>query len=133
MYERPSSKEAVMKISARRVPTSLRVSVAALGLAIVCVSGAVAAPGTDAQRAACTPDVFRLCSSDIPNVERIVACLKRERPRLSTACQQVFNDQPAPATRSVSAAQEDTCAFQDTQHPSQKDWHSWCGPAARKQ
>jgi hypothetical protein len=121
-----------MKARALRVPMSLRASVAALGLTLVCASGAVAAPGTDAQRAACTPDVFRLCSSDIPNVERIVACLKRERPRLSTACQQVFNEQ-APATRSVTVVRDDTCAFQDTQHPSQKDWHGWCGPAARKQ
>ena len=31
----------------------------------------------------CTGDAFRLCSSEIPNVDRIVACLKRERPNLS--------------------------------------------------
>jgi hypothetical protein len=46
--------------------------------------------GTASQQAACTPDVFRLCSAEIPWVERIVACLKRERPRLSEGCHAVF-------------------------------------------
>jgi hypothetical protein len=47
--------------------------------------------GTTDQQAACTPDVFRLCWNDIPSYERIVACLKREKPRLSEACRAVFN------------------------------------------
>ena len=120
----------------RAASMSKTLCAAVLGLAIVSASSAIAAPGTDAQRAACTPDVFRLCSSDIPNVDKIVACLKRERPRLSAACQQVFNTPTPPttttaATRSLGAGEEDTCAFQDAQHPSQKDWNTWCGPAAR--
>jgi hypothetical protein len=35
--------------------------------------------------------VFRLCSSEIPNVDRIVACLKQQRPNLSKSCQAVMN------------------------------------------
>jgi hypothetical protein len=46
--------------------------------------------GTEQQQLACTPDVFRLCWSDIPNVSQIVACLIRERPRLSEGCRAVF-------------------------------------------
>lgn len=46
---------------------------------------------TAAQRAACTPDVFRLCSSEIPNVPGIKACLRRQRQNLSNACREVFN------------------------------------------
>ena len=46
--------------------------------------------GTDQQRVACTPDVLRLCSSEIPNVDRIVACLRREKSQLSAGCRQVF-------------------------------------------
>jgi hypothetical protein len=46
--------------------------------------------GTAEQRAACTPDVFRLCASEIPSVDRIVMCLKREKPRLSAGCKAVF-------------------------------------------
>ena len=46
--------------------------------------------GTDQQRVACTPDVFRLCSSEIPDVDRIVACLRREKSQLSAGCRQVL-------------------------------------------
>ena len=46
--------------------------------------------GTEQQRVACTPDVFRLCSWEIPNVERIVSCLRREKSQLSAGCRQVF-------------------------------------------
>ena len=46
--------------------------------------------GTAEQQSACMSDVFRLCSGEIPDVTRIVACLKRERPRLSDGCRSVF-------------------------------------------
>ena len=46
--------------------------------------------GTAEQRSACMPDVFRLCFSETPDVTRIVACLKREKPRLSEGCRMVF-------------------------------------------
>ena len=46
--------------------------------------------GTEEQRQACTPDVFRLCSSEIPDVGRIVVCLKRNRAHLSPACRAAF-------------------------------------------
>ena len=44
----------------------------------------------DAQRSACTPDVFRLCGQFIPDVDGIVGCLKMQRPNLSPACRAVF-------------------------------------------
>ena len=53
--------------------------------------------GTQDQQMACMGDVFRLCSSDIPNVSRIVSCLQREKPQLTAACRAVF-DQGAPRT-----------------------------------
>jgi hypothetical protein len=40
--------------------------------------------GTESERAACTPDVFRLCSSEIPNIDRIIACMNAKRASLST-------------------------------------------------
>ena len=46
--------------------------------------------GTEEQRVACTPDVLRLCSWGIPNVDRIVACLRREKSQLSAGCRQVL-------------------------------------------
>jgi len=50
------------------------------------------------QREACTPDVMRLCNDYVPDIPQIVACLKRERQRLSPACAVVFaTPEPEPA------------------------------------
>jgi hypothetical protein len=51
---------------------------------------ALAEPGTPAQRKACTPDVYRLCPGEIPNVRAITACLRRQKASLSPACAAVF-------------------------------------------
>lgn len=40
---------------------------------------------------ACTPDVYRLCSGDIPDEDAITACLKRHRAQLSGGCRAVFS------------------------------------------
>ena len=47
-------------------------------------------PGTMEQQLACTPDVFRLCGEQIPDVNRIVACLRQNTPQLSGRCRAVF-------------------------------------------
>ena len=54
--------------------------------------------GTMEQQMACTPDVWRLCSSEIPDVNRIVACLQQNTPQLSSGCRAVFqsNNQKQP-------------------------------------
>ena len=90
------------------------------------------AEGTEAQRQACTPDVFRLCSSAIPSVDRIVACLKTNRTKLSPACSAVFGTQTASATRSLASPEEvDLCVFTPGQtDPTREDWQTWCGPKA---
>lgn len=59
--------------------------------------------GTEADQRACTPDVFRLCMSEIPNEPRIVACLIRSKPRLSPACRLVF-ERAARSTRHAQVA-----------------------------
>lgn len=46
---------------------------------------------SDSDRSACTPDVFRLCSQFIPDVDGILGCLKLNRPNLSSACRAVFH------------------------------------------
>jgi hypothetical protein len=67
--------------------TSRRIAVA-LGLAfsVASVSTAFAYEGTPEQRRACTPDVYRLCAGEIPNVRAITACLMRQKGNLSPAC-----------------------------------------------
>jgi hypothetical protein len=46
--------------------------------------------GTAEQRRACTPDVYRLCAGEIPNVRAITACLRRKQASLSPACAAQF-------------------------------------------
>jgi hypothetical protein len=58
--------------------------------------------GTWAQQMACTPDVWRLCSVEIPDVNRIVACLQRNAPSLSEGCRAVFeSNNSVPQTQAV--------------------------------
>ncbi|MDA9434573.1 hypothetical protein [Bradyrhizobium sp. CCBAU 51627] len=54
--------------------------------------------GTMEQQMACTPDVWRLCSDQIPDVGRITACLQQNTPQLSSGCRAVFqsNNQMPP-------------------------------------
>jgi hypothetical protein len=39
----------------------------------------------------CTGDAFRLCSSDIPNIPAITACMIKNRTNLSTGCRTVLD------------------------------------------
>jgi hypothetical protein len=59
---------------------------------------------TAEERAACTPDVLRLCASAIPSVNKIIACMKRERPRLSPACATAFDARVAKSKTASRAA-----------------------------
>jgi hypothetical protein len=61
-----------------------------IALSIVGQSRAFAQQGTPEQQAACQPDVMRLCGNFIPDVDRIVACLKYNEPNLNPACHDVF-------------------------------------------
>jgi hypothetical protein len=64
----------------------------ALGFVLVLIAGGSvsAQQGTPEQRKACTPDVYRLCAGEIPNVRAITACLRRQRSSLSAACAAIF-------------------------------------------
>ena len=46
--------------------------------------------GTWEQQMACTPDVWRLCGAQVPDVDRIVTCLRRNTEQLSERCRAVF-------------------------------------------
>ncbi len=61
-----------------------------LVLALLATGSASAEPGTPDQKRACTPDVYRLCAGEIPNVRAITACLRRQKASLSDACRAVF-------------------------------------------
>ena len=56
-----------------------------------------AAAYTQEQQQLCTPDAMRLCGSEIPDVDRVTACMVRQRAQLSDGCKAVFRYEP-PAT-----------------------------------
>jgi hypothetical protein len=68
---------------------------AAFALAIAICLLATVGPGkaqdfTAEQRANCSGDAFRLCSSEIPNIPAVTACMRKNRSNLSAACKAVF-------------------------------------------
>lgn len=75
-------------LTATRIRTLIRG--AALGLTLT-VWATASQAYTSQQRAACTPDAFRLCSSEIPNIDGITACMRKQKANLSSACRAVFD------------------------------------------
>ena len=43
----------------------------------------------------CTGDAFRLCSSEIPNIPAITACMVKHRANLSSGCRAVMDKEAA--------------------------------------
>src|SRR3954466_451463 len=81
----------------QRIVLSLAVAIAGIGA--VTPASSQEYRGTWEQQMACTPDVWRLCGEQIPDVSRIVACLRQNTPQLSNGCRAVFesnNSVPAP-------------------------------------
>ena len=56
-------------------------------------------------QAQCTGDAFRLCSSEIPNVPKITACMFKHKAELSTGCRSVMDRDLAASKSSKVAAQ----------------------------
>jgi hypothetical protein len=77
-----------------------------LSLAISIGCGIAAGPafsqeyrGTFEQQMACTPDVFRLCSDQMPDSRRITSCLRQNTAQLSNSCRAVFESRNANAAQ----------------------------------
>jgi hypothetical protein len=76
--------------SAALLCRSRRASTLGFLLTLIATGSATAQQGTPEQRKACTPDVYRLCAGEIPNVRAITTCLRRQKASLSSACAAVF-------------------------------------------
>ena len=53
----------------------------------------------------CTGDAFRLCSSEIPNISKITACMMKQRASLTPGCRPVM-DRDLAAQKSSKVAAE---------------------------
>ena len=51
----------------------------------------------------CTSDAFRLCSSEIPNIPKITACMIKHRADLSAGCRMVMDKDLAEKPSTVAA------------------------------
>lgn len=51
---------------------------------------------TPEQQQACTNDAFRLCGADIPDVDRVTACMVRNKSQLSPECRAQFRPDSEP-------------------------------------
>ena len=57
----------------------------------------VAQAYTPEQEQMCTGDAMRFCASEIPDVERVTACMVQKRAQLSDGCKAVFQYVPPAA------------------------------------
>ena len=73
----------------QRIVLSLAVAIAGIGA--IAPASSQEYRGTWEQQMACTPDVWRLCSDQVPDVGRIVTCLRQNTPQLSSNCRAVFD------------------------------------------
>jgi hypothetical protein len=74
---------------ATRIVIALAASLAS-GIAFQNAAQAQEYRGTFEQQLACTGDVLSLCGDQIPDTNRIVACLRQNTPQLSNGCRAVF-------------------------------------------
>lgn len=56
---------------------------------------------TQQERDACTPDAFRLCQNEIPDIPRVTACMEANKKNLSPGCRAVFDSMSAQADKPV--------------------------------
>ena len=73
-----------------------------LGLLLAAGLSVVALPAasqgyTPEEQQACSDDAFRLCSAEIPDVDRITVCMIRNKSRLSPGCRVFFRRDPEAA------------------------------------
>jgi hypothetical protein len=87
---RPLNSKEGSEMRAHRIPLSFAIPVA-IGFVIQTPAFSQEYRGTMEQQMACTPDVFRLCGAQIPDANRIVACLQQNTPQLSEPCRAVFD------------------------------------------
>jgi len=92
-----------MKANQAEFRTILRAAIPMVaGLALSSYATPSVALGTAEQRVACTPDVFRLCSSEIPNVDRIITCMMAKKASLSQACRSAID---SPTSKKTAASE----------------------------
>jgi hypothetical protein len=78
----------------REIDMLSKVLMAGFALALAVPQGALARNYTqeysDEQRQACEQDALKLCQDDVPDVDKIIACMQKKKAQLSHKCLVVF-------------------------------------------
>lgn len=69
-------------------------------LALDITLGSAYAASQDQQEKACRGDAMKFCSAEIPNKEKITACMKQHKSELSSGCQAMFKPEHHSADQS---------------------------------
>jgi hypothetical protein len=86
----PSTRGLIMSHSFRQIGF-----VVAFAASTLTLSNGAQAYTAEAQQM-CTNDAFRLCSSEIPNIPRITACMVQHKSELSPGCRAIMDRDSAP-------------------------------------
>jgi hypothetical protein len=66
---------------------------------LVAIPGWGAMAQTDAERRACSPDAQSICPDEMPDRDRVYACLVRHVESLNPACKQIIRNSIAASRR----------------------------------
>lgn len=86
----------------RQLALTFAIAISGIGLS--------ASPGlafSSEAREMCTGDAMRLCSSEIPDISRIAACMRRKRAQVSAGCRSVMDREAAAYRKARRAAVDD--------------------------
>ena len=82
----------MLAVASRRIQLGMLLATALLAS----IGPAAGQTYTPEQEQACTSDAFRLCSSEIPDVGRVTACMVAKKSQLSPACRAHFRSDAEP-------------------------------------
>jgi hypothetical protein len=77
--------------------------VLAVAASVFALSSTSSLAFSDEAQQMCTGDAFRLCSSEIPNIPKVTACMMKHRADLSTGCRMVMDRDQAQKSSKVAA------------------------------
>jgi hypothetical protein len=76
----------------------------AIAVAAIALSARPSLAFSEAQQM-CSGDAMRLCGHEVPNVQRITACMVRHRAQVSPGCRAVMDREHAARRRAAAAAE----------------------------
>jgi hypothetical protein len=85
---------------------------------------------TPDQQQACSDDAFRLCSAEIPDVDRVTVCMVRNKSQLSPACRVFFRADPEEAVTPVAAGRPQNIRPGTSRKPAHAKLHKPRKPGA---